>query len=72
MATSLPDADALRRGIQRQFLRHGPSVEAAMAIVGPVLDWYDDEIARLAVACGEDGSEENAAILGDPPPGALL
>ena len=45
-----------------------------MAIVGPVLDWYDDEIRRLTAACGESGSEEEepAAILGEPPPGALL
>ena len=71
MATSLPDADALRRGIARQFLIHGPSVEAAMAIIGPVLDWYDDEIGRLRMACGENG-EEPADVLGEPPPGALL
>jgi len=74
LSTSLPDADALRRGIKRQFLKNGPSVEAAMAIVGPVLDWYDDEIRRLSVACGESGSEgeEPASGLGEPPPGALL
>ena len=74
MTTPLPDADALRRALKRQFLVNGPSVEAAMAIVGPVLDWYDDEIRRLTAACGESGSEEEepAAILGEPPPGALL
>ena len=74
MSTSLPDADALRRGLKRQFLKYGASVDSAMAIVGPVLDWYDDEIRRLSAACGESGSEEEepAAILGEPPPGALL
>ena len=70
MATSLPDADALRRGIKRQFLKNGPSVEAVMVIVGPVLDWYDDEIRRLTA--GESGGEEEEPVLGEPPPGALL
>jgi hypothetical protein len=70
MGTPLHGPDAVRRGIRRQFLVNGPSVEAAMAIVGPVLDWYADEIARLTAACGE--SEEEESILGEPPPGALL
>ena len=72
MATSLPDADALRRGIKRQFLKNGPSVEAVMVIVGPVLDWYDDEIRRLTASETVSEAEEPEAILGEPPPGALL
>ena len=74
MADPLPAADAVRLAIERRFRKFGASVEAAMAIVGPVLDWYDDEIRRLTAACGESGSEEEepAAILGEPPPGALL
>jgi len=69
MSTPLYGPDAVRRGITRQFLKYGASVDNAMTIVGPVLDWYDDEITRLRVACGE---EEPAAVLGPPPPGALL
>ena len=69
MADSLPDAAAVRRAIKRRFLVHGPSEDEVMAIVGPILDRYDDEIRRLTAAV-ED--EERAAILGEPPPGALL
>jgi|GEM_PF-6322536 len=65
----LPAADAVRRGIARQFLKYGATADQAMVIVGPVLEWYDDEIRRLTAACG---GEECAAILGEPPPGALL
>ena len=69
MADPLPAADAVRLAIERRFRKHGATVDEAMVIVGPVLDWYDDEITRLRVACGE---EEPAAVLGPPPPGALL
>jgi hypothetical protein len=69
VSTPFPAADAVRRGIARRFLKHGATVENAMTIIGPVLDWYDDEIRRLSAACEE---EECAAILGEPPPGALL
>jgi hypothetical protein len=69
VTTPLYGPDAVRRGIARQFLKRGATVENAMTIVGPVLDWYDDEIRRLSAACEE---EECAAILGEPPPGALL
>jgi len=69
MADSLPDADAVRLAIKRRFLKYGASVDEAMVIVETALGGRDDVIARLRAAC-ED--EERAAILGDPPPGALL
>jgi len=86
MTTSLPDAAAVRRALERRDLVYGLSVDQVMSVVGPVLEERDAEIARLRDAveglrlvramhvCGESGSEEEepAAILGEPPPGALL
>ena len=45
------------------------TADAVMGVVGLVLEERDDEIARLRAACEE---EERTAILGEPPPGALL
>ena len=69
MSTPLPDAAAVRRALERRSLKFGLSVDVAMVIVGPVLEERDAEIARLRAACEE---KERAAILGEPPPGALL
>ena len=67
--TPLPAADAVRLALERRFRKFGPSAAEAMVIVETALGGRDDVIARLRAAC-ED--EERAAILGDPPPGALL
>ena len=70
MTTPLPDAAAVRRAIKRRCMIYGPSEDVVMAIVGPVLEERDAEIARLRDAveglrlvramhvCGESGSEE--------------
>ena len=70
MTTSLHGPDAVRQAIARRFLKYGATVDEVMVIVGPVLDWYDDEIRRLTA--GESGGEEEEPVLGEPPPGALL
>ena len=69
--TDLPGASAVRRAIERRFLKFGPSVEQAMVIIGAVLEERDAEIRRLSAGCGENGAEP-ADVLGDPPDGALL
>lgn len=56
---TLPDpADAtiedVHRALRRKFLTCGPSVEAAMSIVGLVLEAKDRRFARLREALGQD------------------
>ena len=72
MAIPLHGPDAVRQAIARRFLKYGATVDEVMVIVGPVLDWYDDEIRRLTAGENSSEEEERAAVLGDPPPGALL
>jgi hypothetical protein len=47
MTTPLPDADAVRRALDRRSLIYGLTVDNVMAVVGPVLEERDAEIARL-------------------------
>ena len=68
----LPDAADVLRALQGQFRHRSASVEAAMIAVLPFLEERDQEIERLKAACGETEEEGRTAILGEPPPGALL
>jgi len=64
MADSLPDADAVRRALERRFLIYGPSAEVAMAIVAPVLEEYAREITRLEAVCAQVSGD--APVAGAP------
>ena len=45
--TSLPDAAAIRRALERRDLIHGLTVDYVMVIVGQALEARDAEIAKL-------------------------
>ena len=60
--TSLPDAAAVRRALERRHLIYGLTVDQVMSIVVPVLDERDAalkardaEIARLREIAGASG-----------------
>ena len=59
--TTLADADAVRRALERRDLIYGLSVDQAMSVFGPVLEARDAEITRLrgapvrACCCDHEG-----------------
>ena len=56
MADPLPDADAVRRALERRHLVYGLTVDQVMSVVGPVLEERDREIARLRAEISESAT----------------